>query len=100
MAPILYAAHAVLCGVALVVAETLGIKIGFGFSAGMIDYIVAYGLATNALLIFPVGLLFGVVYFFMFGFAIRQFNLATPGREPEEPTERTAARSGAEPATA
>jgi PTS system N-acetylglucosamine-specific IIC component len=100
VAPILYAAHALLCGVALVVAETLGIKIGFGFSAGMIDYIVAYGLATNALLIFPVGLLFGVVYFFMFGFAIRQFNLATPGREPEEPTERTAARSGAEPATA
>lgn len=81
LAPLLYAAHAVLSGIALVVADGLNIKMGFGFSAGLIDYLVNLHLATNAFLAIPVGLVFGVVYFVMFSFAIKAFNLPTPGRE-------------------
>jgi N-acetylglucosamine PTS system EIICBA or EIICB component len=90
VAPLLYATHALLCGVALVVAERLGILIGFGFSAGLIDYIVSYGLSTNALLIIPIGLVFAGVYFVLFSASIRVFNLETPGREPVERTPRQA----------
>ncbi|MGH2697866.1 MAG: PTS transporter subunit EIIC, partial [Actinomycetota bacterium] len=81
LAPLLYAAHALLCGSALVVADALDIKHGFGFSAGLIDYLVAFGEATNPLLIFPVGAVYGVVYFLLFSAVIRAFDLPTPGRE-------------------
>ena len=99
LAPLLYAAHAVLSGIALVVADGLNIKMGFGFSAGLIDYLVNLHLATNAFLAIPVGLVFGVVYFVMFSFAIKAFDLPTPGREsvPEIGTEPTTA-SGTPPA--
>ncbi|HUH08411.1 MAG TPA: PTS transporter subunit EIIC, partial [Egibacteraceae bacterium] len=83
LAPLLYAAHAVLSGIALVVADLLSIRIGFGFSAGLIDYLALNaGLGSNRLLAIPVGLVFGVVYFFLFTWAIRQFDLPTPGRTP------------------
>ena len=81
LAPLLYAAHAVLSGVALVVADAFDIKHGFGFSAGLIDYLVNFGEATNPLLIIPIGLVFGVVYYLLFTFAIRTYDLPTPGRE-------------------
>lgn len=81
LAPMLYAVHALLCGVALVVAEVLGIRHGFGFSAGLIDYLVAFGAATKPLLIIPIGLIFAAVYFALFSTAIRVFDLSTPGRE-------------------
>jgi PTS system N-acetylglucosamine-specific IIC component len=81
LAPLLYAAHALLCGSALVVADALNVKVGFGFSAGMIDYLLAFGEATNPLLVFPVGAVYGVVYFLLFSAVIRAFDLPTPGRE-------------------
>lgn len=80
LAPVLYGVHAVLSGTALVVADALGIKHGFGFSAGLIDYVVNFGLATNPLLLIPVGLVFALIYFVLFSVAIRTFDLATPGR--------------------
>lgn len=85
LAPLLYATHAVLCGSALVVADMLNIKHGFGFSAGLIDYLVAYGQATNPLLIFPVGIVYGILYFILFTAVIKMFDLPTPGRERLEP---------------
>ena len=81
LAPFLYAVHAVLSGIALVVADAVNMKIGFGFSAGMIDYLLAYGESTNPLLVWPIGAVFGIVYFFLFAWAIRTFDLPTPGRE-------------------
>jgi PTS system N-acetylglucosamine-specific IIC component len=87
LAPLLYVAHALLSGIALVVADAFNIKMGFGFSAGLIDYLVNLHLATNAFLAIPVGLVFGVIYFFMFSFAIRAFDLPTPGRESARATE-------------
>ncbi|CAN5694240.1 N-acetylglucosamine-specific PTS transporter subunit IIBC [soil metagenome] len=99
LAPLLYAAHALLSGTALVVAEVLGIRHGFGFSAGLIDYLVSFGLATNPLLIIPVGLVFAVVYFLLFSVSIRAFDLSTPGRERADTTPR-GAEAGAQPAPA
>lgn len=103
LAPVLYAAHALLCGVALVVAQTLDILVGFGFSAGLIDYLLAYGESTNPLLVWPIGVVFGIVYFVLFSSAIRTYDLMTPGREPPEEEERVStapSRGGAEPSPA
>jgi PTS system N-acetylglucosamine-specific IIC component len=82
LAPLLYAVHAVLTGLSMVLMDALGVKLGFGFSAGLFDYVLNYGLSTKALLLFPVGALYFAVYYFTFSWCIRRFNLATPGREP------------------
>ncbi len=91
LAPLLYGAHAVLSGAALVTADVLGIKHGFGFSAGLIDYLVNFGLATRPLLIIPVGLVFAVIYFLLFTVTIRVLDLPTPGRESRAEREAAAA---------
>ncbi|MFI0983575.1 PTS transporter subunit EIIC [Streptomyces sp. NPDC021093] len=84
IAPVLYAIHAVLTGVSMAVTWGLGVKDGFSFSAGLIDYVINWGLATKPWMIIPIGLCFAVVYYALFRFAIIKFNLQTPGREPEE----------------
>ncbi|EGQ8299311.1 PTS transporter subunit EIIC [Vibrio parahaemolyticus] len=84
LAPALYAIHAVFTGLSLVVANMLGTLHGFTFSAGLIDYLLNYGLATKPLLLGAVGLGFGALYFFTFSFAIRAFNLKSPGREDDD----------------
>ncbi|MCZ4100368.1 PTS transporter subunit EIIC [Streptomyces sp. So13.3] len=84
IAPVLYAIHAVLTGVSLAVTWGLGVHDGFSFSAGLIDYGLNWGLATKPWLIIPIGLAFAVVYYALFRFVITKFNLATPGREPED----------------
>ncbi|MFF5635083.1 PTS transporter subunit EIIC [Streptomyces sp. NPDC012825] len=84
IAPVLYAIHAVLTGVSMAVTWALGVKDGFSFSAGLIDYVINWNLATKPWLIIPIGLAFAVVYYVVFRFAITRFNLPTPGREPEE----------------
>jgi PTS system N-acetylglucosamine-specific IIC component len=84
LAPVLYLIHAVLTGVAMVVMDLLGVKLGFGFSAGLFDYVLNYGLATRPLWLIPVGLAYAAIYYFTFSWCIRKFNLKTPGREPIE----------------
>ncbi|MFB7026953.1 MULTISPECIES: PTS transporter subunit EIIC [unclassified Streptomyces] len=84
IAPVLYAIHAVLTGVSMAVTWALGVKDGFSFSAGLIDYVINWNLATKPWLIIPIGLGFAVVYYVVFRFAITKFDLPTPGREPEE----------------
>ncbi|SHK08063.1 N-acetylglucosamine-specific PTS transporter subunit IIBC [Tepidibacter formicigenes] len=81
IAPALYLVHAVLTGISMALTYTLGIHHGFGFSAGAIDYIINMNLATKGWLLVPVGLVFGVIYYFVFVFAIKKFNIKTPGRE-------------------
>jgi glucose PTS system EIICBA or EIICB component len=86
VAPILFGIHAVFAGLSFMVMHLLDVKIGMTFSGGLIDYIL-FGLInpqTNAWIVIPVGLVFAVVYYFGFRFAIRTFNLKTPGRELEE----------------
>nr|WP_172839183.1 PTS transporter subunit EIIC [Thermanaeromonas toyohensis] len=90
LTPILYIIHALLAGVSMAITTALGIKHGFGFSAGFIDYILNYGLATKPLWLIPLGLVFGVIYYVIFRTAIRLLNLPTPGREEEiEETQQT-----------
>ena len=90
LAPILYVAHSLLTGAALAVCSMLGVLHGFGFSAGAIDYALNYGLSTKGWMIIPIGLVFAVVYYFLFVAVIRGMNLLTPGRE-ESVTGATAA---------
>jgi PTS system N-acetylglucosamine-specific IIC component len=82
LAPVLYVIHAVLTGLSLAICQALGIHLGFTFSAGAIDYVLNYGLSTKGWLAIPIGLAYGVVYYGLFRFFIRRFNMATPGREP------------------
>ncbi|WP_406268468.1 PTS transporter subunit EIIC [Streptomyces sp. NBC_00191] len=84
VAPLLYAVHALLTGVSMAVSWGLGVHDGFSFSAGLIDYVINWGLATKPWLIIPIGLCFAVVYYAIFRFAITRFNIQTPGREPDE----------------
>lgn len=90
VAPVLYVVHAVLTGLSGYIVTAMGIKHGFGFSAGFIDYAVNFPLSTNAWEIIPVGLAFAVVYYFLFRILIVKLNIMTPGRE-DEPSESLAA---------
>ncbi|APR37367.1 N-acetylglucosamine-specific PTS transporter subunit IIBC [Paraburkholderia sp. SOS3] len=96
LAPVLYAIHAVLTGLALAVCSALGIHLGFTFSAGAIDYALNYGLSTKGWEAIPIGLAYAVIYYGLFRFFIRKFNMATPGREPESADAAQAASSAAE----
>ncbi len=91
----LYVLHSLLTGLSMVVMNTLDVKLGFTFSAGLFDYLLSYGLGKNGLYLIPVGIVYGLVYYFLFKWAIVKFNLTTPGREPEE-TEQEAAPAGQE----
>ncbi|MFD3517262.1 PTS transporter subunit EIIC [Streptomyces sp. NPDC058657] len=84
LAPVLYAIHAVLTGVSMALTWALGMKDGFGFSAGAIDFFLNLGIATKPWMLVLVGLCFAVVYYFVFRFAITKFNIPTPGRESDE----------------
>ncbi len=77
----LFLIHAVLTGTSLVVVNALGIKDGFGFSAGGIDYVLNFTAATHPLWLVPVGLAYAAVYYVLFRTTIRRFDLLTPGRE-------------------
>ncbi|GLF98063.1 PTS transporter subunit EIIC [Streptomyces yaizuensis] len=87
-APVLYLAHAVLTGVSLALVNALDIHAGFLFSAGTVDYVFNFPLATRPLLLLPIGMAYGALYYALFRFAITRFNLRTPGRDPdaEQPT--------------
>jgi PTS system glucose-specific IIC component len=84
VAPVLYAVHAVLAGVAYVLCIVLNIRHGFTFSHGLIDYIVLFPKSQNALWLWVLGPIWAAIYYGVFTFAIRRFNLLTPGREVEE----------------
>ncbi|MFE6761914.1 PTS transporter subunit EIIC [Streptomyces sp. NPDC057689] len=84
IAPVLYAIHAVLTGVSMALTWALGMKDGFGFSAGAVDFFLNLGIADKPWLLVLVGLCFAAVYYVVFRFAITKFNLPTPGRESDE----------------
>ncbi|MFD7095499.1 PTS transporter subunit EIIC [Streptomyces xanthophaeus] len=87
VAPALYVVHAVLTGVSMAVTWALGVHDGFSFSAGLIDYVINWSLATKPWMIIPIGLAFAVVYYAVFRFAITKFDIPTPGRESDEEIE-------------
>ena len=84
LAPALYALHAVLTGTAMVVMDLLGARLGFGFSAGLFDYLLNFGKATQPLLMLPIGAAYAAIYYVAFRFVIARFDLKTPGREVDD----------------
>ncbi|MCB7135001.1 PTS transporter subunit EIIC [Cellulosimicrobium marinum] len=80
----LYVIHAVLTGTSMALVNALGIRDGFGFSAGVIDYLLNFRIAEMPLLLIPIGLGYAVVYYVLFRFVITRWNLKTPGREDDE----------------
>ena len=89
LAPGLYLVHAVLTGISVFIAAQFQWIAGFAFSAGLCDYILSLKnpLAVNVLMLIPLGLVFAVVYYFLFRFIITKFNLKTPGREDDDVSE-------------
>lgn len=88
VAPMLYAVHCIFAGLSFMLMHLLGVAVGMTFSGGIIDLIlfgVIQGNAkTNWVYIIPVGIAYFVLYYFVFRFAIKKFNLMTPGREEDE----------------
>ena len=80
----LYVIHALLTGTSLALVNWLGIHDGFGFSAGVIDYLLNFRIATHPLWIIPIGLVYGAIYYFLFRWVIIRWNLRTPGREDDD----------------
>jgi PTS system N-acetylglucosamine-specific IIC component len=83
LAPALYAVHALLTGIAFVIMNALQVRLGFGFSAGLFDYVLNFNKATRPLLLLPVGLAYFALYYGLFRFVIVWLNLKTPGREDD-----------------
>ena len=96
VAPVLYAIHALLAGLAYFLCIELGIKLGFTFSHGLIDYVVLFPKSHNALWLFVLGPVWGICYYTLFTFAIRYFDLKTPGRELEDEAARSMQASGSD----
>ncbi|MCH9296810.1 N-acetylglucosamine-specific PTS transporter subunit IIBC [Pantoea allii] len=83
VAPVLYVIHAVLTGISVFIAASMHWIAGFGFSAGLVDLVLSTRnpLATHWYMLIPQGLVFFVIYYVVFRFTIKKFNLMTPGRE-------------------
>ncbi|MFE4109205.1 N-acetylglucosamine-specific PTS transporter subunit IIBC [Kosakonia sp. YIM B13611] len=83
VAPVLYVIHAVLTGISVFIAASMHWIAGFGFSAGLVDMVLSSRnpLATHWWMLIPQGLVFFVIYYVVFRFAITKFNMLTPGRE-------------------
>ena len=88
IAPWLYVIHALLDGISFYIADILNIAIGNSFSGGVIDFLlfgVLQGNAkTNWVLVLLVGPVYTLIYYFLFVFLIKKFNVLTPGREEDE----------------
>ncbi|MDO4261245.1 MAG: PTS transporter subunit EIIC [Eubacteriales bacterium] len=85
LAPELFLLHAFLTGLSAFVCAALPFRVGFNFSAGLLDYLLSLNapLAENPWLLWPVGLGFGCLYYLLFRFCIQTFRLPTPGREKD-----------------
>lgn len=94
LSPLLYVIHAVLTGLSLWISSSLGIRDGFTFSAGGIDYVLNYGIAEKPLLLLLLGFIFGGIYFVLFYTLIKALNLKTPGREEEQGADQETDETG------
>ncbi|MFM0194647.1 PTS glucose transporter subunit IIBC [Paraburkholderia strydomiana] len=86
VAPVLYLIHACLAASAQFVANTLGMRMGFTFSQGGIDFLMFNLIgnkSTHAWYVFILGPIYAVIYYGVFRFVITRFDLKTPGREDD-----------------
>ncbi|GAA0752185.1 PTS transporter subunit EIIC [Clostridium sartagoforme] len=90
VAPVLYGVHCLLAGLSFMLMDILNVFIGMTFSGGIIDFTLfgllpaGAGVPTNWIMAVIVGLVYAVVYYFLFLFIIKKFNLKTPGRDENE----------------
>lgn len=91
LAPALYVVHALLTGLSLFIASAFQWTSGFGFSAGFVDYTLSFTnpIANQPYMLIVQGLVFAVIYYFLFRFLIVKFDLKTPGREEGNEIENT-----------
>lgn len=82
----LYVVHAALTGISMFIAALFHWTAGFNFSAGLVDFVLSLRvpIANQPLMLVVLGLIMAVVYYFVFTFVIKTFNLITPGREAGE----------------
>ncbi|WP_340609184.1 N-acetylglucosamine-specific PTS transporter subunit IIBC [Xenorhabdus bharatensis] len=82
-APVLYVLHAIMTGISVYIAAAMHWIAGFGFSAGFIDLFLSSRnpLAVHWYMLIPQGLVFFCLYYVVFRFTIKKFNLMTLGRE-------------------
>ncbi|MEG2002017.1 MAG: PTS transporter subunit EIIC [Clostridia bacterium] len=92
-APVLYVVHAVLTGVSMAVACLFHATAGFGFSAGLVDFVLSIfnPLQNNIWVLVVMGLVFAAIYYFLFRFLIVKFDMKTPGREDDDEATTVAA---------
>jgi PTS system N-acetylglucosamine-specific IIC component len=84
LAPVLYALHAVATGLAMVIMNLCGVRLGFSFSAGLFDYVLNFSHAQRPLLLLPIGAAYFGLYYGVFRLLIVRLNLATPGRDSDD----------------
>ena len=86
LAPGLYVIYALLYGIFTMVTVALGFRAGFSFSAGAMDLLFSSSLpaAARTWLIIPLGIAAFIVFYIVFYFAIKKWNLKTPGREDDD----------------
>ena len=63
---------------------------GGSFSHGLIDYALSFSIGIKPAMILVWGLAYAALYYTVFTFAIKMFNLRTPGREQEAEAANTA----------
>ncbi len=90
VAPMLYGVHALLTGTSMALSYGLGARSGFGFSAGLFDFVLNWGRSTKPWLLLIIGAAFAVIYYFLFRTLIRKQDLKTPGREEDAVAEDAA----------
>lgn len=87
VAPVLYGIHCIFAGLAYMIMHIFNVGVGMTFSGGLID-LTLFGILqgnskTSWLFVIPVGIVYFIVYYFLFSFLIKKFNYKTPGREDE-----------------
>lgn len=90
VAPVLYGVHCILAGLSFMLMDIFRVFIGMTFSGGFIDFSLfgllpaGAGVPTRWFMVLAVGAVYAVVYYFLFTFMIKKFNLKTPGRDENE----------------
>lgn len=81
IAPALYVVYSLLYGVFTYITAISGFRAGFSFSAGATDLLFSASLpaAQKTWMIIPLGAAAFVVFYLVFRFMIKKFNLPTPG---------------------
>lgn len=88
VAPVLYGIHCVLAGLAYMLMHLFNVGVGMTFSGGLIDMFL-FGIMqgnrkTSWIWIVVVGVVYFIVYYFLFTLLIKKMDLKTPGRDDSD----------------